>query len=969
MSFQFTHPWFLACALVALPWVVYWARHSDVQIGPWRRWSVLFIRLTITLSVLLALAGLQWLRPLEGMNVIYLLDRSESIPATQKENAVQYVQRTLEMKESVDKAGVVVFGGEAALELPVLERNELPAVQSVIDESRTDIGAAIRLATAAFPETGQKRIVLLTDGNENLGDALPALRSSLPLDVSLDVYPMGTQRGQDVSVQRIGVPTLLKEGTAFDAKIFATADQPEDATLRLFINDQLIGEEPVRLEAGKNLFAVPQMLTEPGFYTYDVQLISEGDSVAQNNRAIGFTTVQGDPRLLLISENMAADSNLIAALESSQIQVITRPPTGLPQTLPELQSYDAIFLSNVAAGDFSMDQMRLLQSAVRDFGVGLVCIGGDQSLAAGGYRGTPLETTLPLDMELSSKKVLPNGALVMVMHGMEFNNGNQIARQVAVGVMNTMAPQDELGIVLWDGTEKWLFPPTPVRDKMEMGRQIMGMNQGDLPSFQGVMEKGYEGLKESNAHIKHMILFSDGDPGAPSKTLMDNMVADKITVSTILISGHAGPDTMKWIAQNGNGRFYEVQNPGNLPQIFMKESSVILKSAIIEHPFKPELTASTEPIRGISGDAIPQLLGYVGSSAKPRAEVPLVSDQGDPIFAHWQYGLGRAAAFTSDARPKWANEWMGWGQYRQFWTQIARWSLRRVENSDFTTEVAVDKGVGSISVEAIDAEGQFRNFLDLRAKVVSPTGESQDVRLEQTSPGRYEAKFPAREIGAYTVNLSEYESGDIKGMQVVGASVNFSPEYLSSEANTHLLARMADEAQGVMIDSADPLDNPYSRDRKRTFQARDLWPYLLMAAILLFPLDVGIRRIQLEREELQRAWMWIRQNILFMRSKHQQTKHDEAMEALLKRKEAIRSKQSNQTAPTPRSDLFAPETDEAMAPDIYFQPNTQDSPKKGTDAKSEPDQPAGAVESGEGDGSMASRLLAAKRKNIKKPKS
>ncbi|MDA0752565.1 MAG: VWA domain-containing protein, partial [Verrucomicrobia bacterium] len=337
----------------------------------------------------------------------------------------------------------------------------------------------------------------------------------------------------------------------------------------MFINDQLIGEEPVRLEAGKNLFAVPQMLTEPGFYTYDVQLISEGDSVAQNNRAIGFTTVQGDPRLLLISENMAADSNLIAALESSQIQVITRPPTGLPQTLPELQSYDAIFLSNVAAGDFSMDQMRLLQSAVRDFGVGLVCIGGDQSLAAGGYRGTPLETTLPLDMELSSKKVLPNGALVMVMHGMEFPGGNQIARQVAVGVMNTMAPQDELGIILWDGSEKWLFPLTPVRDKMEMGRQIMGMNQGDLPSFQGIVEKGYEGLKKSNAHIKHMILFSDGDPGAPSKALMDNMVADKITVSTILIAGHAGPDTMKWIAQNGNGRFYEVQNPGNLPQIFM----------------------------------------------------------------------------------------------------------------------------------------------------------------------------------------------------------------------------------------------------------------------------------------------------------------------------------------------------------------------------------------------------------------
>jgi Ca-activated chloride channel family protein len=371
MSFQFTHPWFLACALIALPWIAYWARHSDVQIGPWRRGSVLFLRFLITVFIILAMAGLQWLRPLEGMNLIYLLDRSESIPPIQKDEALKYVQKTLTLKESVDQAGVVVFGSEAALELPVLKRNELPAVQSVIDNSRTDIGSAIRLATAAFPENGQKRIVLLSDGNENLGESLPALRSALPLDVTLDVYPMGAQRGQDVSVQRIGIPSLVKSGTAFDAKIFATADQPEDATLRLFINDQLIGEEGVKLEPGKNLFAVPQILSEPGFYTYDVQLIADGDSVAQNNRAIGFATVRGDPRLLLISENVSADANLIAALESSQLSIVTRPPSGLPQTLPELQSFDSIFLSNVAAGDFSMDQMRLLQSAVRDFGVGL----------------------------------------------------------------------------------------------------------------------------------------------------------------------------------------------------------------------------------------------------------------------------------------------------------------------------------------------------------------------------------------------------------------------------------------------------------------------------------------------------------------------------------------------------------------------------------------------------------------------
>jgi len=167
---------------------------------------------------------------------------------------------------------------------------------------------------------------------------------------------------------------------------------------------------------------------------------------------------------------------------------------GFPGTLAEMQTYDAIFLCNVAAGDLGADLQKLLESAVRDFGVGLVCVGGDQTYAAGGYRGTPLENTLPVDMELDSKKSAQRrgGA---VMHGMEFANGNQVARDCAQGVLAALGPQDEMGVVLWDGTEHWLFPMTKVGDKKELGRQIAGMNQGDLPTFQGVMTLAYEGLR------------------------------------------------------------------------------------------------------------------------------------------------------------------------------------------------------------------------------------------------------------------------------------------------------------------------------------------------------------------------------------------------------------------------------------------------------------------------------------------
>ena len=555
MAFQWTHPHWLWLGLVAIPWMVWWHMRTDHVMAKWKRHLILALRLIITLLILLGLAGLQWLRPMEGMNVVYLLDRSESLSLQIKIAGIVLCSEDNAQNETGGPCRRGCFwrrGGSGTSRLTT----KCPTSDSIgIEYLPNRPGGLIRLGTAAFPESGQKRIILLSDGNENLGDGLAALRSALPMDVSMDVYPMGSTAGGDLSIQRIELPSSVKEATQFEVQVFAQSDEAQSATLRLFINDELVGEDSVDLEEGKNLFTLNQDLPSAGFYTYEVQLVAQQDAVAQNNRAMGFVTVQGNPRVLLLSGVPEADQSLIQALRSAQLEIVIQRSNGLPEQLPELQSYDTIILSNVAAGDMSNAQLRLLQSAIRDFGVGLICIGGDQSFAAGGYRGTPLEESLPVDMELTSQKVLPNGALVMVMHGMEFNNGNQIARQVATGVMHTMAAQDELGIVLWDGTEKWLFELQQVEDKAWMGSQIMGMNQGDLPSFQNIMSMAFDGLKASTAQIKHMILFSDGDPGPPTQGLMDEMVANKVTVSSILISGHAGPETMQWIAQNGNGRF------------------------------------------------------------------------------------------------------------------------------------------------------------------------------------------------------------------------------------------------------------------------------------------------------------------------------------------------------------------------------------------------------------------------------
>jgi uncharacterized membrane protein len=947
MTFQFSNPLWLLALIVALPWVAWLSWKSDVRIEAWRHWTAMVLRLLVVLALCLGMAGLQRKKPLEGITVFFMLDRSQSVPSPQQETARAFVNQTARGKKPNDLAGVLVFGADAAIEARPNALVDLRQIQAVVGIECTDIASAIRLGTAAFPETGQKRLVLLSDGNENVGDALSALAAARPLGVSLDILPLGASRGNDVSIQKLTVPATVKKGQTFDVKIFAQADQAQSATIRLYLNETEMGEQKIQLNAGKNLLTFPQTLENTGFYKYDVQVDAPGDTVPQNNRGIAFATVRGNPRVLIVSSDPKKDQPLADALQSGKLEV--KLTEVFPDTLAELQSYDTIFLSNLSAGDLGPDTMRLLESAVRDFGVGLVCVGGDQTYAAGGYRGTPLEAMLPVEMELSSKKVLPNGALAIVCHATEFPGGNAWARDIAYAALDALGPQDEMGIVLWDGNNHWLFPLEKVGNKNEMGRKISGMSPGDMPSFEAPMQAAYDALAKSTANLKHMIVFSDGDPSAPSKTLVQDIVSHKITISTVMIGGHVAPDTMSWLATQGNGRFWAVDSASDLPQIFIKEASVILKSAIFEEPFKPQVRALSEVIKGIGPQEFPPLLGYVCTTPKGRAEIPLVTQKGDPLLAHWQYGLGRTVAFTSDARAKWAANWMGWDKFRQFWLQVAQWSLRRLDAADFNTEVAIEKGQGHVSVEAIDSQGHYRNFLNLQLLVVSPKGEKQILPLEQTGAGRYDATFPTREVGAYLMNLTDRANGQ---SQALGLSVNYSPEFDDTGPNLNLLRRLAELGGGKVLDPR--IDNPFTHDRQKTFQPLDLRDWLLKFAILLFPLDVAVRRIQLDRAEWLRAANRLRRWIFFWKGVPRTKEADESLAALLARRGQVRSER---TAPAPNPALFEPEKPvQIQTPPAPAAPGSGSAPAPGS-AQKPP---------GQDRASTTGRLLDAKRRAQKR---
>jgi uncharacterized membrane protein len=846
-------------ALLLLPplalYFVLLARRSLADLSPARRNLAVGMRLLVLSLLIFALAGLQFVKLSRESATMFVLDYSDSIPPATKQKALEYIQKAVQTKRDNDRAGIVVFGREAFIELSPSTARKIGKIQTVAPSEFTDISAAIRLGMASLPDGAQKRLVVLSDGNENLGNALDEALSAASGDIKVDVVPLVSPQRREVLLERLTMPSEAKIGEPVEVKIVARATQTTDGQIKLFRDGKLLGQRGVRLQAGKNVFSFPQTVEEAGAATFEARLETRknDDNNAENNRALGFVNVQGKPRVLLVSNDPSQTQFLTGALAREKVNVELRGPGGLPSDLRGMQPYDAIVLDNVPAWELSARQMLSLQSYVRDLGCGLVMVGGENSYGPGGYRSTPVEEALPVTMDIKQMQYIPGGAVAMIMHSMEFPQGNDWAKSVCSQVTRQLGDNDYAGLIIFGMDASQVYKGGMLKvgpNRNYMLTQIRGINPGDMPDFDAALNVAYDGLIKTSAYLKHCIILSDGDPSPPAPGLVAKFNKARITVSTVVINPHdkSGSQSMWNIAKQHGGRFYEVRKPTEIPNIFLKEAATISRSAIIEETFIPKVSADSAILKGIG--ATPPLLGYVGTSAKTTAREILKSKQDDPILATWQYGLGKSVAWTSDARRRWSAGWLPWSGYSKFWAQAVRWSMRGSTSGDLQTAVTIDRGRGKVSIEAVDEKGNFLNFLSPKARLVTPDYKGLDLSLEQVGPGRYEANFDARQLGTYLVNIRT-QRGDKISSQITGGVLPYSPEYGAIGTDNYLLNALAERSNGELLDFSKP-QNVFGRPRTPARLPIDLWLPLLMIAACLFPLDVAVRRLLIGEEELNK---------------------------------------------------------------------------------------------------------------------
>jgi Ca-activated chloride channel family protein len=196
---------------------------------------------------------------------------------------------------------------------------------------------------------------------------------------------------------------------------------------------------------------------------------------------------------------------------------------------------------------------------------------------------------------------------------------------------------------------------------------------------------------------------------------------------------------------------------------------------------------------------VPPLGGYVATTLKSTAELVLMSHQEDPVLATWRYGLGRSAAFTSDAKAKWGVLWLRWRDYNKFWAQLTRWTLRSGSRSDTTAVVQRTDTTGEVVVDAVDGKGEFINFLDSQVGVVSPTRQRTVVDLEQIGPGRYRGRFPAPQEGVYLVGMAQRKNEQVVGSQLAGLVVPYAQELRDLGVDETLLRELAELTGGSAL--------------------------------------------------------------------------------------------------------------------------------------------------------------------------
>ncbi|MGH7903043.1 MAG: VWA domain-containing protein [Candidatus Dormibacteraceae bacterium] len=835
----------LLLLLVLLPaFALAWRRRPPAA-GPGRSRLALALRLVLVALLVLSLAGVRVVTQPQRRALIAVVDLSASTRAARDQEAAA-VSALVQAKRADDLFGVVTFGHQATVELPPTATPVFDGFQTQPDPGYTDIEGALRLAVGLIPDGYARQLVLVSDGRQNLGDAATAVAALRAEGVRVDVRPAGSAPRAEVLVAGVQSPHEVHAGQSAEVAVDLNSTGPATGTIDVSIDGEAVASRAVTIPAGSSVESFQVGPLAPGLHQVRAALTASPDTYSQNNVGEAILRVVGPPRILILEGAAGGGDNMAAALSAAGMAVTRRLAAQAPTDTAAIARFDSVVVVDAAADQFPAGAMEAIAAAAKDLGHGLVTIGGADAYGPGGWQGTPLEAALPVSMELPPRKEKPKVAVVLVMETMEDQQADQVAIGAARAVIDQLSPQDLVAVT--DGSQGFAVPMTRVGDRRTAEARLGSIRLGDSPSYLPFVAMAGQALQKTDAVLKHIVVLGDGDATPDGLAgVVAGLRRKGITTSAIGVNIHGSQAlmaTMADLARAGGGRFFQSNDPSQVPQVMLEESRASLRPWFEQFHFFPRVTSSGDLLAGVPLDAFPALGGYVVTSPKPAAEVYLASPKGDPVLAAWRYGLGRAVAWTSDAEGRWTNSLLAASVGGRLLARMVAWSLPDPAAGPLAVQT-------SVSGDGLEVAVSGTGGGTVRVTGVAPDLSGLDQQLAPVAPGRWRGRLPLAGTGAYLLHVSLLRSGAAVAGADLAVAVPYPPEYRHLGRDDPLLAELAHEGGRLLANPAAAWSEPVPPFPVAT----DVGWLLLVLAAVLWPLDVAVRRLMLTPAQLMRMLM------------------------------------------------------------------------------------------------------------------
>ena len=849
------YPKALLLILPALALLVWFDARSTHPMGAGRRRFLLVTRALLVILAILALASPARLMTSRDQSVLFLLDHSRSQGEAGLKSVYESAARVRETLGSAAMVGYVAVGSEGRLLLHPGSKGDLldPAAAAAL---MGEIGASSNfergalLARGLFPAGSSRHLILVGDAVETQGSLLNAANEAAVAGIKIHALGVTGTIQPDVRVTRLASSqSRLNEGASLDLSATVEGSLAGPGKLRLFENGVEVDSIDVDLKAGE-LFTHRFTRVPEKRNIYNYRAVIEGfegrDAIPENNESLAIVDVRGKPLFLYVEGEEGESRYLVGAMEKEGIRLDVRAPEGLPESLQELAGYDGIILSDIPAHRIGEARMTAIRDYVEKLGGGFVMIGGMNSFGVGGYYRTPIEEILPVKLKAPDQEEFQSSALALVIDrsGSMAGQKIEICKAAAVASAELLTNKDSIGVYAFDSQVHEVVPMTKVTSISTIASQIALIGSGGGTNAYPGMVRAREELSRVKSKIKHMIVLTDGQTsGEGYQALASQCHAEGITISTVAVGAGAQVGLLQSIAAAGGGQSYVTMDPNSIVRIFTQDTLTHTGRMIREEAFEPKLVEAHPMLRDWQEGEAPPLLGYVKTNRKATAQVPLVTDTGDPLLAHWRFGLGKVTAFTSDCKSRWGGLWVeGWDGYSRIWSQILRETARAPQGLNMDLRLEEEGSEVNIAVDLAEDAATRREGARVEADIfyvpTNALGSGMKtlatLPLAQEGPGWYESRFRPADSGVYLVRARF-------GSQMVSAGYVHNPsgEVASGRIDEALLREACRITGGTYLENADA---PLELTGENVSRYVELWPSLMLAFLMIFLADLIVRR-------------------------------------------------------------------------------------------------------------------------------